>query len=151
MPGFVDTHRHVWRSLFRNLGDGVSDLGPHYRADDVYAATLIGLLGAADAGITTVVDWSDPLQDGSMAEAALEAHVDSGMRTMLVVPQVEALRRLQSGSGGEMTTFGFGATVGGPPEAWALARQAGARVFAHIGDGQGWGERGGGAWRATRA
>ena len=30
-----------------------------YRPDDVYAATLIGLLGAAEAGITTVVDWSD--------------------------------------------------------------------------------------------
>ena len=22
MPGFVDTHRHVWKSLFRNFGDG---------------------------------------------------------------------------------------------------------------------------------
>ena len=22
MPGFVDTHRHVWTSLFRNLGEG---------------------------------------------------------------------------------------------------------------------------------
>ena len=22
MPGFVDTHRHAWTSLFRNLGDG---------------------------------------------------------------------------------------------------------------------------------
>ena len=23
MPGFVDTHRHVWESLFRNFGDTI--------------------------------------------------------------------------------------------------------------------------------
>src|SRR5687768_17248373 len=66
MPGFVDTHRHAWTSLFRNVGDiapsGSSASGAvpgdHYGPDDVYAATLIGLLGAAEAGITTVVDWA---------------------------------------------------------------------------------------------
>ena len=68
MPGFVDTHRHAWKSLFRNVGDvrpGAETrrhpavLRPALRPDDVYAATLIGLLGAVEAGITTVVDWSD--------------------------------------------------------------------------------------------
>src|SRR4249920_2970308 len=63
MPGFVDTHRHAWTSLLRNAGERgahtePADGGPHgYTADDVYASTLIGLLGAAEAGITTVVDW----------------------------------------------------------------------------------------------
>jgi cytosine/adenosine deaminase-related metal-dependent hydrolase len=30
MPGFVDTHRHAWTSLFRNLGESPTDepLGP---------------------------------------------------------------------------------------------------------------------------
>ena len=28
MPGFVDTHRHAWTSLFRNLGDRSSDGRP---------------------------------------------------------------------------------------------------------------------------
>src|SRR5918996_5093298 len=50
MPGLVDTHRHAWTSLFRNLGDGSSrgsttvptaDLGEHFGPEDVYAATLI--------------------------------------------------------------------------------------------------------------
>src|SRR3989337_434056 len=68
MPGFVDTHRHVWKSLFRNIGESGSGgetpvsaavYGHHYQPEDVYAATLIGLLGAIEAGITTVVDWSD--------------------------------------------------------------------------------------------
>ncbi len=68
MPGFVDTHRHAWTSLFRNLGERPpggetpamsAPFGDHFEPEDVYAATLIGLLGAAEAGITTVVDWSD--------------------------------------------------------------------------------------------
>ena len=64
MPGFVDTHRHAWTSLLRNAGErdahaNPADGGPNgYTADDVYASTLKGLLGSAEAGITTVVDWS---------------------------------------------------------------------------------------------
>ena len=34
-------------------------VGEHFGPEDVYAATLIGLLGAAEAGITTVVDWAE--------------------------------------------------------------------------------------------
>jgi type III restriction enzyme len=55
MPGFVDTHRHLWESLFRNLdGTTSSDYGMHLGPDDVYAATLIGLLGAIESGITKI-------------------------------------------------------------------------------------------------
>ena len=92
MPGFVDTHRHAWTSLFRNIGDDTwsaeapipASAGDHYQPDDVYAATLIGLLGAAEAGITTVVDWSPLRPDGGLADAALRAHADSGLRTVFV-------------------------------------------------------------------
>src|SRR4026209_122940 len=89
MPGFVDTHRHAWTSLFRNLDEsasrgrasGVDALTDHHQPDDVYAATLIGLLGAAEAGITTVVDWSPSGSEGAV-EAALRAHADAGLRTV---------------------------------------------------------------------
>ncbi len=93
MPGFVDTHRHAWRSLFRNLGESASSpdapvlvaaLGRHFGPDDVYAATLIALLGAAEAGITTVVDWADIPSEVEAKEAALQAHADSGLRTVFV-------------------------------------------------------------------
>jgi cytosine/adenosine deaminase-related metal-dependent hydrolase len=93
MPGFVDTHRHAWTSLFRNLGEPAwsgeapmpaAALGDHYRPEDVYAATLIGLLGAAEAGITTVVDWSLIRSDDGFADAALQAHADAGLRTVFV-------------------------------------------------------------------
>ena len=96
MPGFVDTHRHVWKSLFRNMAGGGFDetnsedvapaemYGPNHQPEDVYAATLIGLLGAIESGITTVVDWSDIQIDDRYTEAAIQAHSDAGMRTVLV-------------------------------------------------------------------
>ena len=92
MPGFVDTHRHAWTSLFRNVGESATsgespvpaEVGDHYQPEDVYAATLIGVLGAAEAGITTVVDWSPIRSDAGFAEAALQAHADAGLRTVFV-------------------------------------------------------------------
>lgn len=140
MPGFVDTHRHAWESLFRNHGESGSSgetpvsaavYGHHYQPEDVYAATLIGLLGAVEAGVTTVVDWSDIQFDGGYTEAALQAHSDAGLRTVFVhsVPQWASrsigtqedvgilLRRLVSGRGdaagradavGLSTTIAFG-------------------------------------------
>jgi 5-methylthioadenosine/S-adenosylhomocysteine deaminase len=159
MPGFVDTHRHVWKSLFRNLGERASigdtrgptvDVGGHYQADDVYAATLIGLLGAAEAGITTVVDWSDiPSEDG-LADAALQAHTDSGLRTVFVhaapnraegheaTVTKQLVDRLTDATG-PSTSIAFGSAVpgsndpGGVRGEWAAARDLGLRIHAHAG------------------
>jgi 5-methylthioadenosine/S-adenosylhomocysteine deaminase len=155
MPGFVDSHRHAWTSLFRNLGEGTdreadrmssSVLGGYFEPDDVYAATLIGLLGAVEAGITTVADrWDLPL-DGSSAEAALRAHADSGLRTVLVSvasgredagpASRDVLARL-AGAAGPSTTIALGTGGPGPTDVdriaadWAVAREAGLRIFAH--------------------
>jgi cytosine/adenosine deaminase-related metal-dependent hydrolase len=85
MPGFVDAHRHVLESLFRGLGDAKTVSHSGYAPDDVYAATLIGLFGAAEAGITTVVDWFD-LTVGEHTDAVVQAHADAGLRTVLVHP-----------------------------------------------------------------
>jgi 5-methylthioadenosine/S-adenosylhomocysteine deaminase len=158
MPGFVDTHRHAWKSLFRNFGDRASsgdprrptDAGGHYQADDVYAATLIGLLGAAEAGITTVVDWSGiPSEDG-LADAALQAHTDSGLRTVFVHAASNradghdtAMRRKLFGrlidAAGPSTSIAFGSALPGADhpgrvrEEWTVARDLGLRIHAHAG------------------
>lgn len=69
LPGFVDTHRHLWESLMGGIGtDWTLDtyfqtlylrgLGSHLRPEDAYIANLLGALQALDAGITTVLDWS---------------------------------------------------------------------------------------------
>ena len=146
MPGFVDTHRHVWTSLFRNLGDADGDapatvtFRDHYGPDDAYAATLIGLLGAAEAGITTVVDWCDLPLDDATADAVLRAHADSGIRTVLAPAPMDPhstslLTRLLDGAG-PATSIAFGsghADLDRLGNDWALARDLGLRIHAHAG------------------
>lgn len=154
MPGFVDTHRHVWKSLFRNLGDTgkttPGGYGQHLEPEDMYAATLIGLLGAVEAGITTVVDWADIKPDEGVIDAALQAHEDAGLRTVFVhaiagwlgshEDTKAGLRRLAARtSGGSGTNVAFG--PGDPSRSdldrvgrdWSLARELGMRVHTHIG------------------
>lgn len=161
MPGFVDTHRHVWKSLFRNLGDSGSPdgttqssrvYGPHYQPEDVYAATLIGLLGAVEAGITTVVDWSDIQPEANYVDAALEAHEDAGLRTVFVHSRAgwagghedekAGLRRLaaqRAKAGGSFTTIAFGpddpvrSDIDRVARDWALARELEMRIHTHVG------------------
>lgn len=160
MPGFVDTHRHAWRSLFRNLGESASSpdapllvaaLGRQFRPDDVYAATLIALLGAAEAGITSVVDWADIPLDVEVKEAALQAHADSGLRTVFVqVAGGASQDREQDGAAtrhlltrliaaaGPFTTVALGyelvdADTDGVFAAWAVARELDVPIHVHAG------------------
>jgi cytosine/adenosine deaminase-related metal-dependent hydrolase len=157
MPGFVDTHRHTWTSLFRNAGESIdAELSAaafqrHYGPDDVYAATLIGLLGAAAAGITTVVDWVDLASDDALVDAAAQAHADAGVRSILVVPGARAARqpgpreiaaRLADASAPSPATA-FGSVVETVDDVevaatgWPAARAAGMRIHAHAGAGLG--------------
>jgi 5-methylthioadenosine/S-adenosylhomocysteine deaminase len=132
MPGFVDTHRHLWESLFRGIGTSVATTASECTADDVYAATLIGLLGAAEAGITTVVDWSE-VSTGPHTEAALQAHADSRLRTVFVNASSDwhaGSRSLEGAS--QLTSFAVGPNG---PEEWASARELGLRIHAHAGTG----------------
>ena len=66
MPGFVDTHYHMWSAIGRNF---TADNGFSYfpaknatarlfTADDFYASVMLGLVELANAGITTVHNWS---------------------------------------------------------------------------------------------
>jgi 5-methylthioadenosine/S-adenosylhomocysteine deaminase len=141
MPGFVDTHRHLWKSLLRNLGQvDDSTLASYYRPDDVYAATLIGLLGATEAGTTTVVDWYDAPLDDSHVDAALQAHFDSGLRTVFALSGGQQatlssrLSRIVERAKDSPTTIAYGAVdPSGDGEDWASARALGLRIHAHIG------------------
>ena len=69
MPGFVDTHRHMWQGFLRNvLPDGSLEdyrnvvqrtfgakIDPRTTS---MPANLISALGAVDTGVTCVLDWS---------------------------------------------------------------------------------------------
>jgi cytosine/adenosine deaminase-related metal-dependent hydrolase len=137
MPGFVDAHRHLLESLFRNLGhEHGSQLAPHFTPDDVYAATLVGLLGAAEAGITTVVDWLDQVEDEAHLDAALQAHADSGLRTILAPATYREamLTHAARMRPGDRTTIACGApTLDHVTADPGPARGLGLRVHAHAG------------------
>ncbi len=135
MPGFVDAHRHTHTSLFRNLGSTAEPTAvAHFQPEDIYAATLVGLLGALEAGVTTVVDWA-PYTDGAFVEAALQAHVDARLRTVFAQPDPVPSHAPK----GENTTVALASpdlrrtTMDDVIRRWTAARQSGMRIHAHAG------------------
>lgn len=138
MPGFVDTHRHVLESLFRNSGDrSGGETRAQFTPEDIYAGTLIGLLGATEAGITTVVDWLGHVAGEDQVDAALQAHADSGLRTVLAMgsDSEDILRKSVARSKGDRTTISYASPPPGEStnDRWAVARQLGLRIHAHAG------------------
>jgi 5-methylthioadenosine/S-adenosylhomocysteine deaminase len=92
LPGFVDTHRHLWQSTLRGAAADWSlaqyfarmrgDYGPRFTPDDIYAGTFVGAVEALSVGITTIVDWSHNLGSPEAADAAVAALQDSGIRAV---------------------------------------------------------------------
>jgi 5-methylthioadenosine/S-adenosylhomocysteine deaminase len=133
MPGFVDAHRKVWQSLIRNLqGMSGTDVCRHFTPEDVYAATHVGLLQALEAGITTVVDWCELAGDGTHLEAALSAHADSGVRTVLVAVTSGASATADVTLATASPPL-VGAELDAVATRWAEARAAGKRIHAEAG------------------
>ena len=72
MPGFVDTHRHMWAAMLRgcacygDLGtyfhDVVFTYGANFTPEDTYTSVRFGLAEAIDSGITTMHAWEHNLQ-----------------------------------------------------------------------------------------
>jgi cytosine/adenosine deaminase-related metal-dependent hydrolase len=93
MPGFIDTHRHIWQSVARGMAadwtlveysSGIfMGLGPAFRPEDVHVSTLLGLAETLDAGITTTLDWAHIMNSPEHTDAAIQAHRESGSRTIL--------------------------------------------------------------------
>jgi hypothetical protein len=92
LPGFVDTHRHMWQGLLRNIGpdDLLLDylnkilfgFAPKLTPDEVYLGDLIATLSALNAGITTILDWSHINATPQHADAAIQALRDAGIRAV---------------------------------------------------------------------
>jgi cytosine/adenosine deaminase-related metal-dependent hydrolase len=92
IPGFIDTHRHTWETSIRTsapdytlgayFGAILDKFAPNYRAEDVLAANRWGALECANAGITTLVDWSHIMNTPDHADAAVEGLRDAGIRSV---------------------------------------------------------------------
>lgn len=90
MPGFVDTHDHLWQSLIRGcrtdgnvlewLNDCVfSVAGAGLSEDEVRAGVRLSTLGLVHTGVTTVLDWSHSFTP-AFVRGNLAALAESGLR-----------------------------------------------------------------------
>ncbi|MGW4474885.1 amidohydrolase family protein [Nonomuraea sp. NPDC004354] len=89
IPGFVDTHWHLWNSLLRGtVGDSEGTdyftvkraLARHFELDDFYWAARLALAEAVNGGITTVHNFDHNVRGPRDADANIQAHLDSGLR-----------------------------------------------------------------------
>jgi 5-methylthioadenosine/S-adenosylhomocysteine deaminase len=103
MPGFVDTHYHMWSALGRNfIGDGGFGYFPAknatstlYSAEDFYNSVMLGLAELANAGITTVHNWSHNTRTPAHADAELRAHRESMLRARYAYGHIDLMPRNQ--------------------------------------------------------
>jgi cytosine/adenosine deaminase-related metal-dependent hydrolase len=144
MPGFVDTHRHMWEGFIRNsLPDGsLADyialiqkkFGANYIPEDAYIANLLSTLGCIDVGVTTVLDWSHIQNSPEHTDACIKGLQESGVRSVFAYgyPQttsgnwkdaskqkypgdIARLRKQYFSSEDQLTTL-FLASPGGAPQ-----------------------------------
>jgi cytosine/adenosine deaminase-related metal-dependent hydrolase len=92
LPGFVDTHRHVWQTQLRtvatdwSLFDYFTQMrllySAFYEPDDVFLGNHVGALEALDAGVTTVVDHCHILHTPEHTDEAVRGLQESGIRAL---------------------------------------------------------------------
>jgi 5-methylthioadenosine/S-adenosylhomocysteine deaminase len=167
MPGFVDSHRHIWEGLLRNIGTDVPlegrssyisfvlhKLAPAFRPEDAYIGDLVSALGAIDAGVTTLLDWSHIQGSPAHTDAVIQALKDSGLRAVFAYgfpwwgkweerqpswfvraatehfsTKDQMLTLALAAPGPEFTDFEVSR------DHWKLAREADARITTHVGVG----------------
>jgi 5-methylthioadenosine/S-adenosylhomocysteine deaminase len=167
MPGFVDSHRHIWEGLLRNIGTDVPlegrtsyissvlhKLAPAFRPEDAYVGNLVSALGAIDAGITTLLDWSHIQGSPAHTDAVIQALNDSGLRAVFAYgfpwwgkweerqpswfvraatqhfsTKDQKLTLALAAPGPEFTDFEV------TRDHWKLARETDARITTHVGVG----------------
>jgi 5-methylthioadenosine/S-adenosylhomocysteine deaminase len=100
MPGFVDTHYHMWSAVGRNfVGDGFGYFAAKnatsklFGPDDFYNSVMLGLVELANAGVTTVHNWSHNTRTAAHADAELRAHRESMLRALYSHGHVDQMPR----------------------------------------------------------
>jgi cytosine/adenosine deaminase-related metal-dependent hydrolase len=163
----VDSHRHIWEGLLRNIGTDVPlegrtsyisfvlhKLAPAFRPEDAYVGNLVSALGAIDAGITTLLDWSHIQGSPAHTDAVIQALRDSGLRAVFAYgfpwwgkweerqpswfvraatehfsTKDQKLTLALAAPGPEFTDFEV------TRDHWKLARETDARITTHVGVG----------------
>ncbi len=89
MPGLVETHWHMWNTLFRSFaGDRpeegyfptVARFGQQMSPDDTFASTRLSAAEAINSGMTFVHSWCHNVRSAAHAEADIRALAEVGIR-----------------------------------------------------------------------
>ncbi|HEY2226253.1 MAG TPA: amidohydrolase family protein [Xanthobacteraceae bacterium] len=89
MPGLVETHWHMWNTLFRSFsGDKpeegyfptVARFGQQMNADDIFQSTRLAAAEAINSGMTFVHSWCHNVRSTAHAEADIRALAQVGIR-----------------------------------------------------------------------
>ena len=152
MPGFIDTHRHMWEGPLRNilpnglLSDYTRDITGKarsvYRPEDARIGDLVSALGAINAGVTTLLDWSHIGNSPQHTDAAIEALRESGVRAVYAYGggtagqqnqfpgDIRRLRRQYFSSDNQLLTLAM--ATGANSGDWRIARDVGAPITIHL-------------------
>jgi 5-methylthioadenosine/S-adenosylhomocysteine deaminase len=152
IPGFVDTHRHMWQGPLRSilpdglLTDYLRDITglarSFYRPEDAYIGDLTVALGAINAGVTTILDWSHIGNSPDHTDAAIEGLSESGIRGVYAYGTGEMgpsnrypedIRRLRDtffSSEDQLLRLALAADAV-DASLWAVARDVGAPITVH--------------------
>jgi 5-methylthioadenosine/S-adenosylhomocysteine deaminase len=89
MPGLVETHWHMWNTLFRSFAgdkpeDGyfptVARFGQQMNPDDIFQSTRLSAAEAINSGMTFVHSWCHNVRSTAHAEADIRALTEVGIR-----------------------------------------------------------------------
>lgn len=89
MPGLVETHWHMWNTLFRSFAgdrpeDGyfptVARFGQQMTPDDIFQSTRLSAAEAINSGMTFVHSWCHNARSTAHAEADIRALAEVGIR-----------------------------------------------------------------------
>ena len=89
LPGFVETHWHMWNTLLRSMAGDKPDhgyfrttavLGQQYQASDMYHGTRLAAVEALNGGITHVHSWCHNIRGPEYAREDIRALQETGIR-----------------------------------------------------------------------
>jgi 5-methylthioadenosine/S-adenosylhomocysteine deaminase len=157
LPGFIDTHHHLYQALFRNvqangllvdyfrdISNGPKALTQYYRPQDAYAGGLSGALRSLDSGVTTIADISQVNNSPAHTDELIRGFRESNARICFAYatgtgpenkwPQdMERLKKQYFSSPDQLLTPALGTRV--DRGQFAAGRKYGVRIWTHVVEG----------------
>jgi cytosine/adenosine deaminase-related metal-dependent hydrolase len=162
LPGFVETHWHMWGAVARNMAGEEEKtgyfpfsrvLGAQFTPQDNARGVRLALAEAIYSGITTVHNWSHNLLSPAYADAEIEVHREVGGRARfaygysrntganetLPLDDVERVQRQYFSGPAGLLTLGIASrgvennTIEICRKEWEAARKLGIGITTHSG------------------